>query len=269
MTNTIPASIRYNNPGAMWGGNAISKRWGATANIALADGLGQGNTIADFPDVVSGAAAQFDLWRTGYTNMTLDAAIRKWSGGNSSSAYMNFLTGKTGLTSSSMITLALLQSATGLALLKAQAQWEAGKPYPMSDAQWGEAQAKVFPSVKPAPVSVQPKETPVTTTTPIPAAAPQTTSVLTTISGVAGKAEAIVEDVMKVEPTIAMFVPGSSVWQPFIIMAAPFIERALTDIANQNGGDILSAVIELLQHVTPAQPNSTALSAAVPAPAAS
>lgn len=264
---TVPASIRYNNPGAMWGGNAISKRWGATANIALADGLGQGNTIADFPDVVSGAAAQFDLWRTGYTNRTLDAAITKWSGGNSSPAYMNFLVGKTGLTTSSMITLALLESPTGIALLKAQAQWEAGKPYPMSDAQWSEAQAKVFPSMKPVPPLVQPKETPVTTTTT--PATPATTSVLTTISGVAGKAEAIMEDVMKVEPTIAMFVPGSSVWQPFIIMAAPFIERALTDIAKQNGGDILSAVIELLQHVTPAQPNSTALSAAVPTPAAS
>jgi hypothetical protein len=29
--------------------------------------------------------------------------------------------------------------------MKAQAQWEAGKPYPMTDAEWRQAQAMVFP----------------------------------------------------------------------------------------------------------------------------
>lgn len=252
------ASIRYKNPGAMWGGK-VAQKWGATSTVALNDGLGQGNNIADFPDFISGAAAQFYLWNTGYVNMTLEAAITKWSGGNSSSSYMQFLESKTGLKSSSQITSSVLSGSVGLALMKAQAQWEAGQVYPMNDADWATAQKKVFPASTPTSISVTPKGTPMTTPTPAPAAAP-TTSVLTTISGVAGKAEAIIEDVMKVEPTIAMFVPGSSVWQPFIIMAAPFIERALTDIAAQNGGDILSAVIELLQHVTPAQPNSPTLS---------
>jgi hypothetical protein len=32
--------------------------------------------------------------------------------------------------------------------MKAQAQWEAGKPYPLSDAQWQQAQAAVFKGVK-------------------------------------------------------------------------------------------------------------------------
>lgn len=260
---TDPASIRYKNPGAMWGGNAISTKWGATKTVALNDGLGQGNNIADFPDFVSGACAQFDLWQHGYINMALQAAITKWSGGNSSVAYMNWLCAQTGLTSESIINHSVLAGPTGLALMKAQAHWEAGKVYPLSDSGWAAAQSKVFGlSPTTAPVVVQPpKETPVTdpTTTPATPAAPAVTSVLTTISAGATKAEAIVEDVMKIEPTIAMFVPGSSVWQPFIVMAAPFIERALNDIAAQNGGDILSAVIELLQHVTPAQPNSSAL----------
>jgi hypothetical protein len=37
---TEPASIRYKNPGAMWGGNAISKKWGEQGNVSLNDGLG-------------------------------------------------------------------------------------------------------------------------------------------------------------------------------------------------------------------------------------
>lgn len=149
------ASIRYNNPGAMWGGNKIATKWGATKNITLNDGLGQGNTIAFFPDVVHGAAAQFDLWSSNYAGLTLSAAIRKWSGGNSSLPYLNFLQQKTGLTPVTVISRSVLASPQGLALLKAQAQWEAGQPYPMTDAQWQEAQQRVFGSqatkVAPAP----------------------------------------------------------------------------------------------------------------------
>lgn len=251
-----PASIRYKNPGAMWGNNAISRRWGATATVALNDGLGQGNNIADFPDMVSGAAAQFDLWRTGYVNMSLDAAIRKWSGGNSSAAYMNFLTQHSGLTADTVITHNILAGALGRALLKAQAQWEAGKPYPLTDAQWAEAQLKVFSTSTPTKV-VPPMTDPVVPTSPPPAQP----SILDTIAGVAKTAEKVLEDVARVEPTIAMFVPGSAAWQPFVLLAIPFIERALTDIATKNGGDIFSAVIELLQHVTPGQPTSSTLSA--------
>lgn len=140
-----PASIRYNNPGAMWGGNKISRKWGERGNVALEDGTGQGNHIAIFPDVVHGAAAQFDLWHHGYTGTTLKAAIRKWSGGNSSLAYMTFLEQHTGLLANAVVNDALLASPTGIKLLKAQAQWEAGKPYPMTDEQWAEAQRLVYP----------------------------------------------------------------------------------------------------------------------------
>src|ERR1700753_708709 len=127
-----PTSIKYKNPGAMWGGNAISRRWGERANIGLNDGLHQNNHIAVFPDVIHGAAAQFDLWRSNYCNMTLHAAITKWSGGNSSNTYMNFLTTRTQLTPNSMITRDMLAGPVGLKLMKAQAQWEAGKIYPIT-----------------------------------------------------------------------------------------------------------------------------------------
>jgi hypothetical protein len=137
-----PASIRYKNPGAMWGGRHANT-WGAVSDVVLKDG--QANHIAVFPDVVHGAAAQFALWKIGYCNMSLAAAIKKWSGHNSSAAYMAFLGKHVGITAETWITPALLASPKGLALMQAQAQWEAGKPYPMTDAEWRQAQAMVFP----------------------------------------------------------------------------------------------------------------------------
>ena len=159
-----PASIRYNNPGAMWGGNAIARKWGATANIKLNDGLNQGNTIAFFPDKVHGAAAQFDLWRSRYCNMLLRDAIRRWSGGNWSAPYAEFLTKETGLSMTTMIDLPLLASRAGWILLKAQAQWEAGRPYPLSDAEWQQAQALCFGTRVPVSVAAKKTSTVVATT---------------------------------------------------------------------------------------------------------
>ncbi|WP_438277756.1 hypothetical protein [Nitrobacter sp.] len=137
-----PASIRYKNPGAMWGGRHANT-WGAVSDVVLKDG--QANHIAVFPDVVHGAAAQFALWKVGYCNMSLAAAIKKWSGHNSSAAYMAFLGKHVGITAETWITPALLASPKGLALMQAQAQWEAGKPYPMTETEWRRAQAMVFP----------------------------------------------------------------------------------------------------------------------------
>lgn len=164
---TDPASIRSNNPGAMWGkGNTIAAKWGATSTESLNDGLGQGNNIAHFPTKVQGAAAQFDLWRQHYTSMTLQAAITRWSGGNWSQPYADFLTKRTGLAMGTEVTAALLASPQGLALMKYQAQWEAGVPYPMTDAEWTQAQGLVFgvkasvPSV-PVPTTPAPKPDPI------------------------------------------------------------------------------------------------------------
>lgn len=144
----IPASIRYNNPGAMWGGNAISRKWGEVGNVALNDGLHQNNHIAVFKDVVHGAAAQFDLWHTSknYHNQPLQHAIRTWSGGNSWPEYVRLISKQVpSLTASTIITDEILSGPIGLALVKAQAQMEAGRVYPMTDAQWRQAQVLVFP----------------------------------------------------------------------------------------------------------------------------
>lgn len=91
------------------------------------------------------------------------------------------------------------------------------------------------------------------------------------VSSGASVAEKVIEDVMKVEPTIAsiagMFVPGAApivaVVQPAIVAAAPFVENALNALAAGNGGDVLTAFIQLLQHLSPSQPNSPMLAPSV------
>lgn len=148
------ASIRYNNPGAMWGGNALTRKWGETGNVVLNDGLHQNNHAAVFPDKVHGAAAQFDLWHTSgnYHNQQLQHAIRIWSGGNSWPEYVKLIAKLApGLTASTVITDAILSGPQGIALCKAQAQQEAGVVYPLTDVQWRQAQLMVFPLAK-APV---------------------------------------------------------------------------------------------------------------------
>lgn len=148
-----PASIRTNNPGAMWGGNALAKKWGETHHVSLNDGLGQGNQIAVFPDKIHGAAAQFDLWRTSsnYHNRPLATAIKIWSGGNSWEQYCAFLKSRVaGLTDSTIIDDAFLCSPRGIEFVKAQAWHEAGKPYPMTDVEWQQAQNLVFVGANPA-----------------------------------------------------------------------------------------------------------------------
>ncbi len=143
---TEPASIRYRNPGAMWGGNAISKKWGEMGNVALNDGLGQNNHIAVFPTYVAGICAQIDLWRSArYANKRFADAIAVWSGGNYVASYIAFVKARVpGMTENTIINDALLSSDMGVKFLKAQAAHEAGKPYPAPDADWITAQRRVF-----------------------------------------------------------------------------------------------------------------------------
>lgn len=141
-----PASIRYNNPGAMWGGNDISRKWGEQSNVVLNDGKGQNNHIAGFPTKVHGAAAQIDLWRTSrYRNKPFKEAIIPWSGGNNVPSYIKLVASLVpGFTGDTVIDDAFLQGPNGIPFLKAQAWHEAGRQYPMTDAEWRQAQDMVF-----------------------------------------------------------------------------------------------------------------------------
>lgn len=148
---TEPASIRYKNPGAMWGGNAISKKWGEMGNVSLNDGLGQGNRIAVFPTYVQGICAQIDLWRSPrYRNKRFADAIRVWSGGNWVQSYIDFVKKRvTGMNEDTIMSDSMLNSPMGIAFLKAQAWHEAGKQYPAPDSDWIEAQRTVFHGAAP------------------------------------------------------------------------------------------------------------------------
>lgn len=156
-----PASIRYKNPGAMWG-SALAIKWGASPKaVTLNDGKGQGNNIAVFPTYVQGICAQLDLWRTSknYKNKRFSDAIAVWSGGNNVESYIQFVLARVpGMTRNTVMDDAFWRSSMGLAFLKAQAWHEAGKKYPAPDGDWIEAQRIVFlglsaptPPVKPVP----------------------------------------------------------------------------------------------------------------------
>lgn len=130
-----PATIRYNNPGAQYPGRS-SKKFGSKGYKRI----GGGHKIATFPSKVAGAAALFDLFDRGYTNRTLEKAVRKWSGGNWVKSYLSFLADRGGLKPSTKITKKFMgdeERAIGLA--KAMSWHETGRRYPMTDAEWREA----------------------------------------------------------------------------------------------------------------------------------
>jgi hypothetical protein len=169
-----PASIRCKNPGAMWGhvgrkpevffetpagphgcetNAAIPLKWGSTKTIYLSDGLGQNNNIAIFDTWVQGICAQLDLWRTSpnYRNKRFADAIRVWSGGNNVPSYIAYVKARVpGMDENTIMNDAFWKSPMGIAFLKAQSGHEAGKPIPAPDADWVEAQRRVFAGVAPS-----------------------------------------------------------------------------------------------------------------------
>jgi hypothetical protein len=157
-----PASIRYKNPGAMWG-NALAIKWGAAKKaVTLNDGKGQGNNIAVFPTYVQGICAQMDLWRTSpnYRNKRFADAIAIWSGHNSVESYIGFVTSRVpGMTRNTVMDDAFWRGPMAIPFLKAQAWHEAGKQYPAPDADWIEARRRVLGMDKP-PIVILPNPKP-------------------------------------------------------------------------------------------------------------
>lgn len=142
-----PASIRYKNPGAMWGSN-LAIKWGALPKaVILNDGKGQGNNIAVFPTYVQGICAQLDLWRTSknYKNKPFKTAIATWSGGNYVESYIKFVIDRVpGITRDTILNDAFWKGPMGIPFLKAQAWHEAGKRYPADEDDWIKAQSIIF-----------------------------------------------------------------------------------------------------------------------------
>lgn len=142
----VPASIRYRNAGAMYPGPS-SRRFGAIETHTI----GGGHSIAEFPDHVSGAAALFDLLRRRYVGLTLRDALTKWSGGNGIESYVAIVSKRTGLKATDKLSRAYLDDpGKAIPFAKAMARQEAGREYPMTDAEWFEAYALATGALKPS-----------------------------------------------------------------------------------------------------------------------
>src|SRR5271165_3040889 len=123
----VPASFRYNNPGAQYPSNEAA-RFGQTGYGII----GGGNKIALFPSTVNGAAANFDLLYRIYTGMTIGAAGTKWTGAHGF--------GVPGYDPNSMLTKAMLDDPSqAIALLKAIAGRESGRGNNLTELQWQQA----------------------------------------------------------------------------------------------------------------------------------
>lgn len=150
-SGNVPASIRYNNPGAMWPGPS-SQKFGATG----AGVIGGGNKIAQFDSPESGAAAQFDLLARKYAGKPLGAAIAQWSGGNSSPAYAASIAKATGLDPNAVLTPDMLRNpSVAVPLAKAMARWEAGREFPLDDNGWTRAHAMAMGGGRPQQAAPQ------------------------------------------------------------------------------------------------------------------
>lgn len=129
--NGIPASIRYNNPGAQWP-SAEAVRFGQIGYGQLSDG--QGNKIARFPHPVNGAASNFDILARKYVGMEIGAAGKKWTGSNSF--------GVPGYPDAATLTADMINDpALAIPFMKAIAKREAGKDSPLTEDEWRAAHA--------------------------------------------------------------------------------------------------------------------------------
>lgn len=138
---SAPATIRHNNPGAIYPSGLASK-FGATGFSTI----GGGHKIATFATPEDGAAAQFaQLNRPQYLNKPLREAIRTWSGGNSVDTYLQVIQREAGLSPDTILTADLLADpAVAIPLAKAMARHETGKPFPLEESGWQKAHARVF-----------------------------------------------------------------------------------------------------------------------------
>jgi hypothetical protein len=138
---SAPATIRHNNPGAIYPSGLASK-YGATGSSTI----GGGHKIATFNTPEDGAAAQFaQLNRPQYLNKPLREAIRTWSGNNSVDTYLQVIQREAGLSPDTVLTADLLADpAVAIPLAKAMARHETGKPFPLAETGWQKAHARVF-----------------------------------------------------------------------------------------------------------------------------
>lgn len=138
-----PASIRFNNPLAMYPGPS-AKRYGSTGT----ERIGGGHLIAKFDDPVYGAAGNFDLMNRNYAGKTGHDFIKTWSGGNSVGAYLKSV----GIDPAAVITREQLANPDfAVPLAMRMAGHEAGRPGALTEEQWRQAHSLAFGGQPPGP----------------------------------------------------------------------------------------------------------------------
>lgn len=149
MSARIPASIRNNNPGAIFPGKVATK-FGSTSFEFLNTADGQFK-IARFTDPVQGGAAMFYLLHTNYTGLSMKKAITKWCGDLHADTYLKVLKQECGAEPDDILTKEkLADPKLAIALAKAMALQEAGRAFPMTPEQWRTAHASALNPVAPA-----------------------------------------------------------------------------------------------------------------------
>jgi hypothetical protein len=142
-----PASIRNGNPGAQYPGPS-SRRFGSTSYETLRSKDGT-HKIATFPTPTHGAAALFDLLDRRYTGMSIEKAITKWCGGYYSTTYLRVLEDKAGVNRTDMLSREMIRDAArAVPFAKAMAWQEAGRDFPLENAEWEAAHAMAFGDAK-------------------------------------------------------------------------------------------------------------------------
>lgn len=255
------ASVRNNNPGAMYPGPSASA-YGSTSH----EDLSTGHKIAQFPDAESGGAAMFDLLDRGYKGMTLSDALNKWSGGNNAPEYTALVTGRTGLPANARLTRELLMSPQGIELAKAMAGHEAGGSFPMTDQQWRSSQGRSVGSGRPlgpiaAATPLEPGNMPPAADRPMPPPAQVASNDPSFIPGAMAYAAPTGGPSTPIPPPATPIPPGSSS-APTPSAAAPAlaapppspIQMAQAGPAPMSGADRQrNEIIRLLREGTPEQ----------------
>lgn len=130
-TDSLPVSIRSNNPGAVNGAAWERQMPGYVTEIKY-DGKNN-TTIFETPEY--GVNVWYELMRRYRANgaTTVEQIIRKYGGGQNYEGYVDFVVNKTGLSRRTVIDLTDLP--TLLKFAKAMFHYEAGRATPLSDVQ--------------------------------------------------------------------------------------------------------------------------------------
>jgi hypothetical protein len=136
-----PASVRNQNPGAIWPGPRAAK-FGAIGYEQLHDKAR--NKIAVFPDMVTGTAAQFSLLAEQFVGKTLREAIDVWSGHTGGRKQVNAYTAAVAEaidgSPDTVITKEMLKGPKGRAFVRAMAKIESGREIDLAEEELSKAQ---------------------------------------------------------------------------------------------------------------------------------